>query len=192
MRATSTTMLPKYTGPYEVLEKLTPVNYKISRPNEPQFKGRNYTDTVHIDQIKLYHNPNPGEPILPLFLAPEDEIDENGETVTAKFIEVTPAGIKTVVRLPADTKTPAPMVGRYKTNSFGHVELDPAHLEGVIPNSSTSDMKQLGIQPASIDPTPDPTQLHADQVGTVTRAQASKIGLRLPDIWPFRKQHSDE
>jgi hypothetical protein len=192
MRATSTTMLPKYLGPYEVLEKITPVNYKISRPDEPQFKNRNYTDTVHLDLMKLYHDPNPGEPILPLFLEPEEKINDAGQSVTVKLVEVTPAGLKTVVRLPADTQTPVPLVGRYIKNSFGQVEPDPAYMEGVAPEQPPGDIEQLAIQSAPIDPTPDPLQLHADQVGTVTRAKAAKIGWCVPNIYPFRQQHSDE
>jgi RNase H-like domain found in reverse transcriptase/Integrase zinc binding domain/Reverse transcriptase (RNA-dependent DNA polymerase) len=54
---------PKYTGPYEVIEKLTPLNYKIRRLGSELLKSdkrRKDTQTVHIDRMKFF-SPQAGQ-----------------------------------------------------------------------------------------------------------------------------------
>jgi len=57
MRATANSMLPRYTGPYTVLDVLSPVSYEIERP-EPHYNQQGNKDIVHIDLLKPYFAPS--------------------------------------------------------------------------------------------------------------------------------------
>jgi hypothetical protein len=180
MRATSNVMIPKYMGPYEVLSRKSPVNYEILRV-EPHFADRGYRETVHVDRMKNYYNPVPGKPIVPLFLEPEPSKEEEPEFVD--ILEITPTGLETVIRMPADSGVPVPMVSQYTQSPLGNIEADISHLTGDAGLQQPHVIDEIGIKSAQEDTLPEPVQLLFKQTGTTTRSKAKRIGMKVAEIY---------
>jgi hypothetical protein len=182
MRATSNTMLPKYTGPYEILRRLSPVTYEILRP-EKWFTRTNGKDIVHIDRLKVFNDPEPGTPITPLFLQPEEEIEEEKEV---KIVEVTRAGLQTIARMPPDTHIPVPMVAKHRINDLGQIVEDVEPIATAIEEAgllkSSPQTDQIKIIAALPDQSADPGQTHFDHKGAFTRAKAKLLNVTLPKV----------
>jgi hypothetical protein len=194
MRATANTMLPKYTGPYEVLQRKSRVTYEIKRP-EPYFSRQNGKDIVHIDRLKMFNDPDPGGPVTPLFLQNDEEIEQDKELKT-KIVEITPAGLETVVRFPPDTHTPVPMIGKHIINSLGQIEEDIEPVAVAAEEADLAaedpDIDEIKITAAVPDTSPDPIQAHWDHKGPMTRRAARVLKVRLPEVFPFLKRWSGE
>jgi hypothetical protein len=184
MVATANTMSPKYTGPYEVTARKGPVTYEISRP-ESHFSRTGGRDWVHPDRMKLYHDPNPGQPIKPLFLQSDDELEKDK---TLKIMEITPAGLDAITRLPADTHIPVPVISKYYVDRIGQIQENTAHLLADASDRPLAENDVDNIRIAPDDLSRNPIQLHDEQIGTVTRAKAKRIGLKISDLWPFGKK----
>ena len=48
-------LIPVMEGPYNIIKKLSAVNYEINRPNRPTNRK---TEVVHSNKLRLYHNPD--------------------------------------------------------------------------------------------------------------------------------------
>jgi transposase InsO family protein len=190
MRATSNVMIPKYTGPYEVLSRKSPVNYEILRM-EPHFAKKSYRDTVHIDRMKAYINPNPGKPIVPLFLEPEPPAESDEVPEYVDILEITPAGLEATIRMPADSGQPVPIVEQYLPPSAGNIEHNMAQHAGGAGMQHPKLTEAAGIQSAKEDPYPDPVPLHMKQWGAVTRSKARKIGLKVAELFSVGNKNSE-
>ena len=190
MRATSNTMLPKYTGPYEVLKQRSPVTYEIERP-ESYFKRTNGKDIVHIDRMKAFHDPDPGGPVKPLFLQPDDEI-ESEHISKSQLIEVTKAGLQSIMRLPPVAHKPVPTIAKHRINDLGQIEED---IEPLMVAAEEADLaaagpeiEQIRITAAAPDTSPDPIQTHWEHDKPMTRSVAKVLKVKLQELNPFRRK----
>jgi hypothetical protein len=50
---------PNYLGPYTILKQISPTNYEINRPNQPQGLE---TQIVHASKLRIYY-PTSNEPL---------------------------------------------------------------------------------------------------------------------------------
>jgi hypothetical protein len=131
--------------------------------------------------MKNYYNPVPGKPIVPLFLEPEPTKEEEPEFVD--ILEITPTGLETVIRMPADSGVPVPMVSQYIQSPLGNIEPDISHLTGDAGAQQPHVIDEIGIKSAQEDTLPEPVQLLSKQEGTTTRSKAKRIGMKVAEIY---------
>jgi hypothetical protein len=187
MVARANTMLPKYTGPYEVKSRKGPVTYEIARP-EKHFVSSAGRDFVHLDRMKPFHNPDPGQPVQPLFL---ENSEENEEDDDLEITEITPAGLDAVVRLSADTQIPVPIISRYYVDNNGQIQenLDDIKTEAAPdPIELFTEDLEANLRTAADDDTPNPFHLHDEQQGVVTRSMADKLKLKVKELFQSAKR----
>jgi hypothetical protein len=192
MRATSNAMIPKYTGPYEVLRRVTPVNYEILR-EERHYAGRNYKDTVHLDRMKTYNNPNPGSPIKALFLETDPMLAEaeNANEEEIQLFDITPAGLDSIIRIPADTRIPVPIVNKYIKSANDSIIADHTDKAGVAGVQIPYEKEDNGIKSAKEDSYIDLDTIQMDQTQAVTRSKAKDLGAKIKGWFPFFDRGSD-
>jgi hypothetical protein len=193
MRATSNAMIPKYTGPYEVLRRVSPVNYEILRV-EKHYAGRDYKDTVHIDRMKPFNNPAPDRPIKALFLETDPMIAENAnpeDNEEIQLIDITPAGLQSIVRIPADTRIPVPIVNKYIKSANGSIISDNNEKAGESGFQLPYQTEEKGMKSAKEDPYLDAEELIMEQTQATTRQRAKDLGARIKGWFPFLDRGSE-
>jgi hypothetical protein len=76
----SSKLLCYYYGPYEVLEKLTDVNYVI----QAKRRNRLYRETVHVEKMKPYHERGELGDQSGELIEEDDELKESAEEATTE------------------------------------------------------------------------------------------------------------
>jgi transposase InsO family protein len=179
LRATANTMMPRYTGPYTVLAKKSDVTYEIARP-EAHFNRQQNKDIVHVDRMKLFHEPE-DQVTQPVFVQEEvekqdDEESEKKELTIIKILDG--AGDEVIAITPPMNHDPVPTIVHPMIDSMGRVQ-EPSTNELGAEESEVP----LGLNPVEMDTSPDPDELRRTTPGYITRARAKKIGYKVPDLW---------
>ena len=201
MTATLNSMKPRYTGPYEIEERVSSSSYRIIRP-EKFFARTNYRDVVHIDRLKPFYEPRDRQ-IKPLYTQ-QDENDNNNIlppstplTNEVRVMEFSSAESgESTITPPIVSGKPVPVI---LDPSDPESEQTMQHTIALGPppeQDAYTESQLLGIHPAVpvvnraalLEVIPEETELEAGQPiftpsKILTRSAARNIGYSPPDVF---------